>query len=249
MLKDVLKLNAIAQVGGGSGGAKSWNDLTDKPFYTEIGETVLIETTFDIDPENGECYLMDVFSLAVGNTYSVNWNGTEYHCVAESFDMEDVPVTLLGNIGAMTGEGVTEEPFLINVLPAEIAVEMGVSGSVIALDGSTSATVSIKEVIVHPLPAMYLPKMDVTFTKGDDGTITADKTFEQIHAAVNAGYEVTGKFAMYMSATDTTITFCLRLCAHVDEVSTGLFLYCFYSRYGEMDVTIYYGNNGNIQQV
>ena len=143
------------------GGVSSWNDLTDRPFYSEIDETeVLPETTIEFDPENGEGYLMDLVDVVAGNTYTVVWNGVEYPCTAASFDLNGIPVTLLGNIGAMTGEGMTEEPFLLLAFPAEIAAEMGAGGAFMALDGSTSATVFINEVteIIHPIDIKYLPE-------------------------------------------------------------------------------------------
>lgn len=47
----------LKQYGGGSGGATSWNDLTDKPFYKEVTETVIewdgnTDGMIVVDPEN-----------------------------------------------------------------------------------------------------------------------------------------------------------------------------------------------------
>lgn len=193
MLKDVLKLNAIAQVGGGSGGAKSWNDLTDKPFYTEIGETVLSETTMEYNEDLGGCVSADVISLVVGNTYVVSYNGTEYNCLAASYDLDGTPTVSLGDVDSLDGGVSIGGPFALLSFSAEVAAEAGMGAILIPLDGSTSATVSIKEAIVHPLPVMYMPELVVTFSDDGSGGYTADKTLEQIKDAVDNGYRVTGK--------------------------------------------------------
>lgn len=147
--------------GGSTGGDCDWNIMKNKPFYSEIGEVVILpETTVEIDPETGEGDLMDVLSLVVGNTYLVNWNGTAYPCVAESFDMNGIPATALGNIGAITGVGMTDEPFFLLAASAENAEEIGAGGGIVVLDGSTSATISIytEGEIVKTIDPKYLPE-------------------------------------------------------------------------------------------
>ena len=146
--------------GGGSGGVSSWNDLTDKPFGMEIGDiAILPETTIEVDPDGGEVAIADVIPVVVGNSYKVYWNGTEYPCIAGGIDMDGVPLAALGNLGAMTGEGMTEEPFLLIAFPADIAAAVGAGVAVMALDGSTSATVSItgQGEIVKKIDSKYLP--------------------------------------------------------------------------------------------
>lgn len=149
-------------VAGGTGGDCDWNIMKNKPFYSEIGEVVILpETTAEFDPDSSEYYLMDMVNVVVGNTYTVVWNGVEYPCTAASCDLDGVPVTLLGNIGAADGEGsMTEEPFLLTVLPAEIAAEEGLYGSFCVFDGSTSATISIytEGEIVKTIDPKYLPE-------------------------------------------------------------------------------------------
>lgn len=169
---------------GGGGGVSSWNDLTDKPFGTEIGEVAILpETAIEFDPESGEGAIADVLPVVTGNTYTVYWNGTEYTCVAGIFEMEGVPLAAIGNLGAMTGEGATDEPFVLIALPAEIAAQIGVGCGVYAIDGSTSATVSITEQgeTVKKIDAKYMPDsvphidshdeviMAETYVEGSDG--------------------------------------------------------------------------------
>ena len=212
---------------GGSGGTNDWNELNNRPFYSETGETVLPETTVEFDPDAGERMIADVIPVAVGNPYKVYWNGTEYFCVAGIVDMEGLPLFVLGDFSVMTGVESTGEPFVIAVLPAEVAAEMGAGATVLALDGSTSATVSIKEAIVHTLNPVYLPKLDVKFTARYDygGTFygDADKSLDEIRSAIARGVPVTG----IVESTSEGVSFSYRLV--VNQVSP-------------MSVSFYYHN-------
>ena len=52
--------------------------------------------------------------LVIGNTYHINWDGTNYTCVAKAVDS----VPALGNPGVFGGED-SGEPFLIGVVPGD----------------------------------------------------------------------------------------------------------------------------------
>lgn len=74
----------IAQGGGGGGGVTSWNDLTDKPFGTELGE----KTMEYMEPQSE--LVLDGFPLfAVGDTVTVKVDGVEHSFVA--WDENDCP--------------------------------------------------------------------------------------------------------------------------------------------------------------
>ena len=95
------------------------------------------------------CSLAVGFEIVVGQTYTVNWDGTEYECVC--FDYGSSPV--LGNI-SIDGEDVdTGEPFLYMYIAAEA------KGLFETLDTSASHTISIKttEEIVTPMAEEFLP--------------------------------------------------------------------------------------------
>ena len=59
------------------------------------------------------------FEIVAGETYIVNWCGTEYECIAESQTKDDITVNVLGNTGMITGidNGV---PFLFIFLVAPV---------------------------------------------------------------------------------------------------------------------------------
>lgn len=142
---------------GSGGGAKHWDELEGRPFYSEF--EAIVDTTLEIDPDMGQGMLADPIGLVAGQKYTVTWNGVEYVSTAQPFDGEGVPMVVLGDLSGLPGGGVsTGEPFLIVEVPPEIAAEMGASGMVQPLDGSTSVTVVIGSEITKTLDPKYLPK-------------------------------------------------------------------------------------------
>lgn len=140
--------------------------------YSDTVE-VLPETTVEINPDDVDGYITEPLggSLVAGNDYTVTYNGTEYVCKAQEVQVDFV-LTCVGNVGAMTGEGDTGEPFVFAVFPPEIAQDAGFYAAVYALDGSATVTIKIGGVIenIHRLDHKYLPEYmygeeneDVTF--------------------------------------------------------------------------------------
>lgn len=100
---------------------------------------------------------------ATGENCTVVWNGIEYECQVQPYDMDGVPMSFIGDgvaIGGadigLTGNG---EPFAIVAYPTEVGAEAGFYAAVMPLDGSTTATVAIKEKseTVHKIPDVFLP--------------------------------------------------------------------------------------------
>jgi hypothetical protein len=165
---------------GGSGGVSSWNDLTDRPFYSEyeIG-TVLDETSHVFGGPDDIVFMMtEPVSVFTGEEYIVIWNGTEYTCVCGEFDMEGVTFQSLGNLGAMGIGDDTGEPFHVTVIPVDMVETVGATAQIIPLDGSTELTISITGTVetVIPLPAKYLPKPVFLYTDGTYLYKTPDTT-------------------------------------------------------------------------
>ena len=78
----------------------------------------------------------------VGNNYTVNWNGTEYNCVAQTHPEADASA-LLGNLHLIGGVE-TGEPFLIAFpLPASNDRSM----VCFVLDGSPEVTLSVSGIV------------------------------------------------------------------------------------------------------
>ncbi len=155
---------AVQNVGGG---VSSWNDLIDKPFYSEV-ETVEIwsvtDCEFKLDEEQQICYFEIEELLPVGiesgKTYLVNWDGVEYECKAITL-AEDVDVRECA-IGNMSDSGVwvdTKEPFIIfsSYLKNIDAYALYVSTNDITKT-THSITLSVVDEVVHRLDAKFLPE-------------------------------------------------------------------------------------------
>lgn len=163
--------------GSGGGGVSSWNDLTDKPFYSEFEEvTVLKETTGNVDPENGECGIPDVISLTIDNEYTASWNGAAYKCIAWDASALGMPgAVAVGDSGLLENGEPTDggEPFVIVALPEAFVAEIGYGVVIMVLDGSESVTVSIKGLVetVTPIPEKYIPAPDWNAEEGQPGHV------------------------------------------------------------------------------
>ena len=83
------------------------------------------------------------FEIVVGQTYLINWDGTDYECICVKFS--NIPC--LGNLSILGADNDTGEPFVYT------------GGRFITLDTSASHTISVKttEEIVTPMAAEFLP--------------------------------------------------------------------------------------------
>lgn len=115
--------------------------------------------------------------IAVGKTYSVNWDGTEYECVGEpAFNGN---ASILGNLSIIGLGDDTGEPFVYLYDNTET------SGIFATLDTSASHTISVQRIVetVTPMAEEYLPeniapKSDVEATqKVLDGVFSSVATF------------------------------------------------------------------------
>ena len=86
--------------------------------------------------------------FTVGNTYTVNWLGTEYEVVAADVDGSIV----LGNLSIIEMGNDTFEPFLIGIFPNGDA-------EVYTKESITEGNISIKGENAHKLDMKYLPEI------------------------------------------------------------------------------------------
>lgn len=118
------------------------------------------------------------FVITDGNTYIVNWDGTEYTCAAYTFS--GLPV--IGDTSQFGGKG-NGEPFYIIYISAENVNLIG------ALDGSTAThTFSVIKNVVHTIDPkyikdMYYEEVVTTDISGQEYEITgfADNTHNVTH--------------------------------------------------------------------
>lgn len=164
--------------GGGAGGLP-------------IGETTTVkEVLAECQPEfvegEGVFVLMGESDIAVGEKYTVNWNGADYECVAVSAPNNSIA---LGNMSAMGGDN-TGEPFLI-------AYNIDASAwSFIDMTGSTTLTISIRQEVteVKKISGKYVEGM------GYDNSIV-------IYNKEKSDGDVTDSSGVFVKISDTVIPF------------------------------------------
>ena len=95
--------------------------------------------------------LTNALEIVEGQTYTVNWDGTEYDCVG--FTMGSDPV--LGNLSIMGAGGDTGEPFIYTYNTSLHASNFA------TLDTSASHTISVKRIVetVTPMAEEFLPNI------------------------------------------------------------------------------------------
>lgn len=118
--------------------------------YIEGSVVVLPETIIEID-EDGQGAIASPLELTDGSTYTVVWNGVKYETKCVEVTQGGTTVQCLGNIGLMMGGESTGEPFII-----VSALSEGITAA-IALDGSTSVTLSIKGGAIVKMDPRLLP--------------------------------------------------------------------------------------------
>ena len=170
-------------VSGGGGGGSVPKPLTFD-YMPEGYPTKSVQTTTLMEEQqvaftlsNGlyMAQITNAFEIVVGQTYTVNWDGTEYECVG----VVSQSMLVLGNL-SIAGEGSdTGEPF-VYVYDIKRAV-----GMFATLDTAASHTISVQRIVktVTPMAEEYLPenlatKSDVEFTqKVLDGVFSSVATF------------------------------------------------------------------------
>ena len=137
--------------GGGSVPKPLTYDYMPEGYPTKsVQTTTLMEEQELAFVDNGKAHvatLPSAFEIVEGQTYTVNWDGTEYECVCSIFNSS---VLVLGNLSIPGMGNDTGEPFLY--APAQ--------GGFMTLDTSASHTLSVKgrEETVTPMAEEYIPK-------------------------------------------------------------------------------------------
>lgn len=101
--------------------------------------------------------LVGGFLVAVGQTYTVKWDGAEYECVGAALDEG---MYALGNLSIAGSDTDTGEPFLYicTTVGAEVSGQFG------TFDTSANHTISVKRMVetVTPIDEKYLPESAFT---------------------------------------------------------------------------------------
>lgn len=162
----------------------SWNDLTDRPFYSFEGDETVFDDTVHFPTSKSKFYYEEPFpfDLVVGDTYKVIWDGEEYECVSFSkivpWGGSYLPALFLGNISKSKFEGMelvdSGEPFLFEY----VTNVMDKSGYIHGSQGDVDISIKVvsKTERVVPLLAKYLPD-GVPFLTGDYSKVLPETQF------------------------------------------------------------------------
>ena len=141
---------------GGSGGGSSVPKPLTFDYMPEGYPTKSVQTTTLMEEQQVAFTLLEkgfyiaqitnAFKIVDGQTYTVNWDGTEYKCVCSIFHS----MLVLGNLSIMGAGDDTGEPFIY--VPDE--------GGFITHDTSASHTISVKTIVktVTPMAYDYMPE-------------------------------------------------------------------------------------------
>ena len=113
------------------------------------------ELAFALNDKVYSAQLTNAFEIIEGQTYIVNWDGTEYECVGVAIDEDKCG---LGNLYLLKVGDDTGEPFSYTYNKTYVI------GGFMALDTSSSHTISVKttEGAVTPMTSAFLPQATQT---------------------------------------------------------------------------------------
>lgn len=159
--------------------------VKNRPFYTGVTETVLIEEITVSFSKRGGLYRAEfpsTFEATVGETYKVYWDGSVYECVCVDFN----GILTIGNL-YITGTGPdTGEPFFMNIHNGE-----GID--IFTSNNSASHTISISqegEPEVVKINPKYLPKTAFITYDSNTDTYSSDLTNDELYEIMLDGRQV-----------------------------------------------------------
>lgn len=161
--------------------APDWNDVTNRPFYSE--QTVIVERqTVDLVDQGGgymatfECSI----PLSVGDAITVNFNGTETEHVLEEF----YGFVAFGDLVTFTPYGGMYDSSIGSVVFATATETL-------------NATIEITGTKYHQIPEKYLPANETLFVKfwrnNDDEPIQCSATFAEVQSAHALGKTIVAR--------------------------------------------------------
>ena len=151
--------------------------------------TLMEEQELAFALENGiySALITSAFKIVEGQTYTVNWDGTEYECIGSVFNNS---MLFFGNKSIIGGGDDTGEPFCYAYLKL---LAKGMFGT---LDTSASHTISVKKTgeIVTPMAEEFLPAVVGTTAfinyDSDSGTYGLELTYNELYERLLGGKQV-----------------------------------------------------------
>ena len=152
-----IQMGIQGPVGGGGGGTSVPKPLT-YDYMPEGYPTKIVQTTTLMEEQqvaftlSGGLYaaqLTNAFEIVEGQTYTVNWDGTEYECVGSVLNS----LPMIGNLSMIGVGDDTGEPFVYGYDREQA------SGMFATHDTSASHTIGVKTTVetVTPMAEEFLP--------------------------------------------------------------------------------------------
>ena len=231
--------------GGGGGGGSVPKPLTydymPEGYPTKGVQTTTLmaeqELAFTLTMGAYAATLTNVLEVVVGQTYTVNWDGTAYERVCSAFNS----MPYLGNL-SITGMGDdTGEPLLYVYNISQSVCQF------VTTDNSASHTISVKrtEETVTPMAEEFLPDISVPFivnvwaTNRQQTVFECDKTISEIQAAIESKTSITLRYRDSVSNESDFVIYNLSQFSiadnryefhHIELNTTGIWLRTFYIR-------------------
>ena len=151
----------LKNFGGGGGGSVpkplTYDYMPEGYPKKSVQTTTLIEEqelAFTNDEGVYQAPLTNALEIVVGQTYAVNWDGTEYECVCSAFNS----MLALGNLSIAGAGNDTGEPFVYTG-------NESLGGGFATLGTSSSHTIGVKrtEETVTPIAKEFLPAATTVF--------------------------------------------------------------------------------------
>ena len=155
VLSEDGKTLSVSGGGGGSVPKPLTYDYMPEGYPTKSVQTTTLmeeqQVAFTLNEGYGAymAQLTNAFEIVEGQTYTVNWDGTEYECVGVVIESQPA----LGNLSIMDKGSDTGEPFLYAYNARQH------TGMFVAIGTAVSHTISVKttEEIVTPMAEEFLP--------------------------------------------------------------------------------------------
>ena len=176
VLSEDGKTLSVSGGGGGSVPKPLTFDYMPEGYPTKSVGTVTLmeeqEVAFTLSNGLYMAQITNAFEIVEGQTYTVNWDGTEYECVGFVLNS----LTMIGNLSMMGMGDDTGEPFVYGY-DARRAV-----GTFITIDTAASHTISVKttEETVTPMAEEYLPENIATKSEVESTQEVLDGVFSSV---------------------------------------------------------------------
>ena len=176
--------------GGGSVPKPLTYDYMPAGYPTKSVQTTTLmaeqEVAFTLNNNVYVAQITNPIEIVEGQTYAVNWDGTEYECVCIVANS----MRILGNLSFIGKGDDTGEPFLYGYFGKQGG------GEFVTLDTSASHTISVKKIdkTVTPMSEEFLPSgvgttALITYAASTN-TYSSDLTYDELHERLLGGKQV-----------------------------------------------------------